>query len=157
MNKQKGFTIIELIVVIAIIAILAAIVLVNVVQYINKAHDATVEGNMATIATNAGAYYADNTRGDGAYTGFNTTNGNLAIEYTNPLNAIEANDNGGTTTPPVVSFGAVSACTATDCASNWCMSTPLKSTNGSTSWCMDATGAGEIGTCTLTTNKCAKS
>ena len=40
MNKQKGFTIIELIVVIAIIAILAAIVMVNVTQYINKGKDA---------------------------------------------------------------------------------------------------------------------
>ena len=40
MNKQKGFTIIELIVVIAIIAVLAAIVMVNVTKYIAQGKDA---------------------------------------------------------------------------------------------------------------------
>ena len=57
MNKQKGFTIIELIVVIAIIAVLAAIVLVNVTQYIAKGKNAAIEGNMATLMTNAAAYF----------------------------------------------------------------------------------------------------
>ena len=42
MNKQKGFTIIELIVVIAIIAILAAIVLFNVTTYLNKGRDGRI-------------------------------------------------------------------------------------------------------------------
>ena len=49
MNKQKGFTIIELIVVIAIIAILAAIVLVNVTSYINKAKDAAIKSDLAIL------------------------------------------------------------------------------------------------------------
>jgi prepilin-type N-terminal cleavage/methylation domain-containing protein len=53
MNKQKGFTIIELIVVIAIIAVLAAIVLVNVTQYINKGKDAGIKGDLASVMTNA--------------------------------------------------------------------------------------------------------
>jgi prepilin-type N-terminal cleavage/methylation domain-containing protein len=56
MNKQKGFTIIELIVVIAIIAVLAAIVLVNVTSYINKSRVAAIQGNMATLLTNGAAY-----------------------------------------------------------------------------------------------------
>lgn len=46
MNKTKGFTIIELIVVIAIIAVLAAIVAVNVVSYIAKSKDAAVKSNL---------------------------------------------------------------------------------------------------------------
>lgn len=53
MNKQKGFTIIELIVVIAIIAVLAAIVLVNVTQYINKGKDAAIKGNMTSVLADA--------------------------------------------------------------------------------------------------------
>ncbi|MCX6721887.1 MAG: prepilin-type N-terminal cleavage/methylation domain-containing protein, partial [Candidatus Staskawiczbacteria bacterium] len=53
MNKQKGFTIIELIVVIAIIAVLAGIVLVNVTSYINKSRNAAVKGNLSTMLTNA--------------------------------------------------------------------------------------------------------
>jgi prepilin-type N-terminal cleavage/methylation domain-containing protein len=56
MNKTKGFTIIELIVVIAIIAVLAAIVMVNVTQYINKGKDAAVQGNLASVMTNAAVY-----------------------------------------------------------------------------------------------------
>ena len=59
MNKQKGFTIIELIVVIAIIAILAAIVLVNVTVYINKAKDARINSDIGNIAMGmAGCYSA---------------------------------------------------------------------------------------------------
>jgi prepilin-type N-terminal cleavage/methylation domain-containing protein len=60
MNKQKGFTIIELIVVIAIIAVLASIVLVNVTQYLNKGKDAAIQGNMAGIMTNASVYFDTN-------------------------------------------------------------------------------------------------
>ena len=48
MNKSKGFTIIELIVVIAIIAVLATIVLVNVTQYINRGKDAAIKGNLSS-------------------------------------------------------------------------------------------------------------
>lgn len=69
MNKQKGFTIIELIVVIAIIAVLAAIVLVNVTQYISKGRDSAVTGNLAGILTNAAQYYDDDATNKGSYTG----------------------------------------------------------------------------------------
>jgi len=58
MNKQRGFTIIELIVVIAIIAILAAIVLVNVTVYINKAKDAAIKSDIANIALGMGSCFA---------------------------------------------------------------------------------------------------
>jgi prepilin-type N-terminal cleavage/methylation domain-containing protein len=74
MNKQRGFTIIELIVVIAIIAILAAIVLVNVTVYINKAKDARINSDIANLALNEGACYgiaAGN--GTGTYVGCEAT------------------------------------------------------------------------------------
>src|SRR3989344_2691579 len=57
MNKSKGFTIIELLVVVAIIAVLAAIVLVNVTQYINQGKNAAIKGNMTTMLTNAAVHY----------------------------------------------------------------------------------------------------
>jgi prepilin-type N-terminal cleavage/methylation domain-containing protein len=57
MNKQKGFTIIELIVVVAIIAVLAAIVLVNVTSYINKGKDAAIQGNLSSMMTNAAVIF----------------------------------------------------------------------------------------------------
>jgi prepilin-type N-terminal cleavage/methylation domain-containing protein len=66
LKTQKGFTIIELIVVIAIIAVLAAIVLVNVTQYINKGRDAAIKGNMATILS-SGAVYNDSVGNLGGY------------------------------------------------------------------------------------------
>ena len=69
-KKEKGFTIIELLVVVAIIAVLAAIVLVNVTQYINKGKDAAIKGNMATILTNMAVWYD----GNGKYNGFTGDN-----------------------------------------------------------------------------------
>ena len=99
MNKQKGFTIIELIVVIAIIAILASIVLVNVTQYINKAKDAViieyvhqVQGASATVyASNSAASYSG-LDSDATYLAIvakmanSTTNLNLKIECAYYLN-----------------------------------------------------------------------
>ena len=70
-KKEKGFTIIELLVVVAIIAVLAAIVLVNVTQYINKGKDAAIKGNMATILTNMAVHYDDN----GDYSTFEASSG----------------------------------------------------------------------------------
>jgi prepilin-type N-terminal cleavage/methylation domain-containing protein len=61
-RKQKGFTIIELIVVIGIITVLSAIVLVNVVQYTNKSKDAAIKADMDQLRT-AGTVYL-NTNGD---------------------------------------------------------------------------------------------
>jgi len=57
-GDKKGFTIIELIVVIAIIAILAAIVLVNVTVYINKAKDARIKSDLASMALGMGTCYS---------------------------------------------------------------------------------------------------
>jgi type IV pilus assembly protein PilA len=53
MNKSKGFTIIELIVVIAIIAILAAIVIINVAGYINKSKDGAMREEMHAMQVDA--------------------------------------------------------------------------------------------------------
>ncbi len=65
MQKQKGFTIIELIVVIAIIAVLATIVMINVTQYIAKGRDASIKGNMASMQTVAATFYDNNSDYDG--------------------------------------------------------------------------------------------
>lgn len=123
-NKQKGFTIIELLVVVAIIAVLAAIVLVNVTGYINQGKNAAVKGNMSTMLTNAAVYYDDN----GNYTSFGTDAG-----YTAPA-AAAATANGGT----ALTYGL-------DTTSNteWCSCSVLKVTSaeitGST-FCVDSSG-----------------
>ena len=58
MNKQKGFTIIELIVVVAIIAILAAIILLNQVAYIKGAKAAKIKSDFVNIAFGMSGCYA---------------------------------------------------------------------------------------------------
>lgn len=116
MNKNKGFTIIELIVVIAIIAVLAAIVLVNVTQYIAKSRDAAIKGNMSTIATNAAVYFDGRT--PTTYVGFPATS-----SYTTPAAAIGSA--GGTVMNSQASISA------------FCASVTL---NDATTWCIDSTG-----------------
>ena len=80
-NRSKGFTIIELLVVIAIIAVLAAIVLVNVTAYINRARNAAIKGNLATVLINAAAHYDTN----GSYDNFCAS-----ANYTVPAAAVGA-------------------------------------------------------------------
>ena len=58
-NKNKGFTVIELIVVIAIIAVLSAIVLFNVNVYIAKSRDAKRVADIASIQKALEMYYSD--------------------------------------------------------------------------------------------------
>ena len=120
MNKQKGFTIIELIVVIAIIAVLAAIVLVNVTQYIAKGKNTAIQGDMATILTNAAVFYDGHSS---VYTGFDADS-----TYTNPLAGVTGN--GGTLTPDVQ-------------ASTFCVVSTMNITNTEptgTKYCVDTTG-----------------
>jgi prepilin-type N-terminal cleavage/methylation domain-containing protein len=135
MNKQKGFTLIELIVVIAIIAILAAIVLVNVTQYIGKSKDAAIKANMDTIKTNATAKMAD--PAGGGLLNFDTN-----ADYTNPATQITAQGGGSLTKS---CNGASGACDAD--ATSFCVSATLNAT-GNPVYCVDTVGSPTSGTCT---------
>jgi len=137
MNKQKGFTIIELIVVIAIIAVLAAIVLVNVTQYIAKGKDSSIKGNMSSMATIAASFY-DNNGSDF------TTDPGLAGDpaFKAGLDAIKDANPGKVDPGNVVSAQA------------WCVSSPL---NAGGDWCADSTGYKGVlgaGGCTGTVDSC---
>jgi prepilin-type N-terminal cleavage/methylation domain-containing protein len=123
---QKGFTIIELIVVIAIIAVLAAIVLVNVTQYINKGKDAAAEGNLATLLTNSAIYYDSH----GNYDGFQSDPSWLSV-------AQEIVNNLGYTNPP--GSNGFTCSPSTNCI-NWCASIQLKA-NSAMHYCVDSSGA----------------
>jgi len=123
MQKQKGFTIIELIVVIAIIAVLAAIVLVNVTQYINKSKDAAIKGNLATIMTNATVYFDghNSSFGNGYITTDAATDGVTSVS-----NAIT---NAGST---LLAYG-------NPATQDWC-ACAMEKTVSTTAYCVDGTG-----------------
>jgi prepilin-type N-terminal cleavage/methylation domain-containing protein len=133
MQKSKGFTIIELIVVIAIIAVLAAIVLVNVTQYITKGKNSAIEGNLTSLLTNAAAYYDATSTFAGFENniitgcGISTTAGPIytAIKNAGSTLVCEVNSNTGTV------------------GSTWCGCALLNVTTGvqaGTVFCVDSTG-----------------
>jgi len=143
MNKQKGFTIIELIIVIAIIAVLAAIVLVNVTGYVNRATDAGIKGNMSNMITNAAIYFERTPTGHG-------DDYLLTLIYSAADAAtMKANGNNA-----LVKFGS-----ATE--QIWCSCSKLVVTSGNT-FCVDSTGykketAGTCATrCTTAAPNCAE-
>jgi prepilin-type N-terminal cleavage/methylation domain-containing protein len=66
LKNQKGFTLVELLVVVAIIGILAAIAIERFSQYRAKAHCARVESDVKNAVTTLEAQYADTESYDGA-------------------------------------------------------------------------------------------
>jgi type II secretion system protein G len=57
--NQKGFTLIELMIVIAIIGILAAIAIPQFASYRKKAYNSAALSDLKTAKTSLEAYYAD--------------------------------------------------------------------------------------------------
>ena len=61
-TNEKGFTLIELMIVIAIIGVLAAIAIPNFISYRNKSYCAAVEGDAKSVAAALASYFSVPTR-----------------------------------------------------------------------------------------------
>jgi len=118
LSRSRGFTIIELIVVIAIIAVLATIVMINVTQYIAKGKDASIKGNMSSIAVSAAAFYDNTTPSN--FTGLK----NNAV-----IQAAWSQLNTASGTTALINSNATA----------WCACANLVA-NSSNSYCVDSTG-----------------
>ncbi len=62
-RDEKGFTLIELMIVIAIIGILAAIAIPNFIQYRKRSYNTSANADSKNVYTAAQAYYTDNPSG----------------------------------------------------------------------------------------------
>ncbi len=122
-----GFTLIELLVVIAIIGILAAIVFINVGSARNKAKDAAIKGNLASLSI--AAEMINDTEGN--Y--YNVCTNSQVVAVKNAVNAIGTN----------------AYCASNN--TNWAACAALKA-DAANAWCTDSTGAKRkisIGGCTI--------
>ena len=120
-NKEKGFTIIELIVVIAIIAVLAGIVLVNVNSFKYKANDSVIKADMNVFFNLALDYLLAH----GNYGGF-CSSSNLEVQKL--FDALPAYDN-----------VKAKQCSADN--NDWVVCSKLNiPEDRSTAWCIDKTG-----------------
>ena len=132
-QKSKGFTIIELLVVVAIIAVLTAIVLVNVGAYLNKGKDAAFQGNAATALVNGAIWNDSGASPTGTYNLWITGAGAGAPGYVGPYNAMVA-----------AGYAVTATCNTINCAATataWCLCGALKATTTSETFCVDSTGA----------------
>jgi len=70
---QKGFTLIELMIVIAILGILAAIAIPNFISYRKRSYDAAAQSDLKNLMTAQEAYYVDNS----TYKNISSTSSNI--------------------------------------------------------------------------------
>ena len=127
MKLQKGFTIIELVVVIAIIAVLSGIVISNISTSRNKGKDAAARGNLQSLTTAGIKYFETN----GNYNGFPTST------EANKINNALTDSKMGYTSPTYTCNSSGASCNSNN-DSAWCAQITLKASTNT--YCVSSSG-----------------
>lgn len=136
--RQRGFTLLELLVVVAVIGIMASVVLMLTSTARNRGGDAGVKANLQTVRSQSGVFYTNNNLSylpSGGSTFpiascplYNATGTNMLARDKNIADSIaEATRRGSN----------VNSCY--NSSSEWAVAVGLK-TNANLSWCVDSAG-----------------
>jgi type IV pilus assembly protein PilE len=124
MNKQRGFTLIELMIVVAIIGILASISYPNYRQYVLRSENSLAQAALVELSTTLERYYSENNS-------YADAGANVAFSNTVPTNSHDTTHN---ITLSITNEGATYLLTATHIS------------DGASVYSLDSTGLRKKGT-----------
>jgi prepilin-type N-terminal cleavage/methylation domain-containing protein len=127
--KNKGFTLIELIVVIAVIGVLSAIILFSVTQYINRGKDSNIAASLVVLIPAGEVYY----NSASAYSGFCSSDAFKNTLSQMPTQSSDAPCYNSTTNPAGV------CCDVASDGQSWA-ACAREFTNNSKAFCVDSRG-----------------
>lgn len=136
LNKQKGFTLLELLVVVAIIGILTAVILTNTTNARNKGIDAGVKSNLASARQQGEVFYNTNTVAPDNYTNV-CTNGPVGGALGVGAEVLAAAKMNHLSSYGINTTGTLTTATCNDSPEAWAAEVPL--TTSGHMWCVDST------------------